>query len=363
MLLDNELTGIVWAINAADEEAAGTSSGSRIAIDGSNGYLTGYNSYTILSSWLCGITQNELETQFAPYIKEMAEYHKVTEVQVLEQIKKWYDGFSWDAVNYVYNLFSTLLLFQEKRFVDYWFESGSPSFLIDIIKKRNDIETVLNPFEVVENSLDAFDLNDINTVTLLFQTGYLTVKDIRTTMFGGNSLITLAVPNSEVRNGLVLHLTAAFANSNITDVSMETTKMFKQMLEGNSAAFNVTLKKLLSRIPYQLHIPAEAYYHSLMLLWLNLMGFAVEAEIPTNIGRIDAVWEWDGRVVITECKFSQTETTEKLIEQAFAQIREKKYVDRYASENKRIALLAVAFTSKEVESRMVEYTAENNENI
>jgi hypothetical protein len=305
-------------------------------------------------STICGITQTELETRFAPYIDEMAEYHKVTEEQVLEQIKKWYDGFSWDAVNYVYNPFSTLLLFDRQKFIDYWFESGSPSFLIDLIKKRNDIDTVLKPFEVAENALDAFDLNNLNTTTLLFQTGYLTVKDIRTKSFGEGSILTLTVPNNEVRNGLALHLLSAFANSNITDVSIESNKMMKQLLEGNSEAFNTSLKRLLSRIPYQLHIPNEAYYHSLFLTWLNFMGFTPEAEVSTNIGRMDAVWEWNERVVIAECKYSATETAENLIEQAFAQIKARKYAERYEGDNKRIALLAIVFAGKEVESRMME---------
>jgi hypothetical protein len=89
-----------------------------------------------------------------------------------------------------------------------------------------------------------------------------------------------------------------------------------------------------------------------MLLWLNLLGFKVEAEVPTDKGRIDAVWTWGERVVIAEVKYSAEEKSDTLIEKAFAQIRDRRYHERYAGENKRITLLAVAFAGKDITCRM-----------
>ncbi|MDR1919047.1 MAG: PD-(D/E)XK nuclease domain-containing protein, partial [Tannerellaceae bacterium] len=109
-----------------------------------------------------------------------------------------------------------------------------------------------------------------------------------------------------------------------------------------------------ARIPYQLHIPREAYYHSLLLLWLNLLGFQVEAELPTDKGRIDAVWLWKERVVIAEIKYAAEGSVEPLLEDAFAQIRERRYPERYAGSPRRIALLAIAFAGKEIACRMEE---------
>ncbi|MDR0810869.1 MAG: PD-(D/E)XK nuclease domain-containing protein, partial [Paludibacter sp.] len=256
-----------------------------------------------------------------------------------------------------YNPFSTLNLFRKKQFIDYWFESGTPGFLIEQIKQRGDIKLVAEDFVLPSNAFDAFDINTIDTKLLLFQTGYLTVKKVSKSPFSLRQEYILGIPNEEVRNGLMTWLLAAYSENHISDVSQAGVDMMTQLFNGDSTMFNISLKQLLSRIPYQLHVPNEAYYHSLFLAWLGLLGFKVEAEIPTNIGRIDAVWTWNERVVIAECKYSATETAETLIEQAFAQIREKKYAERYEGDNKRIALLAVVFAGKKVESRMVELEA------
>jgi hypothetical protein len=114
------------------------------------------------------------------------------------------------------------------------------------------------------------------------------------------------------------------------------------------------MKELFARIPYQLHLPFEAYYHSLFLLWLNLLGFTVEAEVSTDKGRIDAVWTWEDRVVIAELKFSADGTLEPLLENALTQIREQRYHERYAGSHRRIALLAIAFAGKEIACRLTE---------
>jgi hypothetical protein len=114
------------------------------------------------------------------------------------------------------------------------------------------------------------------------------------------------------------------------------------------------MQELFARIPYQLHIPREAYYHSLLLLWLNLLGFEVEAEVPTDKGRIDAVWTWNERVVITEIKYAQEGDTEPLLKAAFTQIRERRYPERYAGSHRRISLLAIAFAGKEIACQMID---------
>jgi hypothetical protein len=131
--------------------------------------------------------------------------------------------------------------------------------------------------------------------------------------------------------------------------------MLQQLLEGDSAAFERSLQELFARIPYQLHIPREAYYHSLLLLWMNLLGFDVQAEVATDKGRIDAVWTWNERVVIAEIKYAEDGPVEPLLEEALAQIAERRYYERYAGENRRIAFLAVAFAGKDIACQLKEY--------
>jgi hypothetical protein len=345
-------------LKAADDHLrfvflTGVSKFSRISIfSGLNNLndLTMSDKYTAV----CGYTQKELLSYFDSYIEELAISEAQTKDDIIKQIKDNYNGYSWDGKTFVYNPFSTLKLFNEKKFIDYWFESGTPTFLVDLIKKRNDIQSVLKPFELSPDDFNAFEITNINTGLLLFQTGYLTIKSIRKNPFSSYPLYTLGIPNEEVNKGLTKYLLAAFANSQVADIGPITFQMMEQLLCGNATAFNRNLKAMIAHIPYQLHIPEEKYYHSLFILWLNMLGFKVDAEIPTNIGRIDAVWTWNERVVITEIKYAKEGDLDKLMEEAFSQIHEKKYSERYYGQNKRIALLAIAFANREINSKMIE---------
>ena len=303
---------------------------------------------------ICGYTQEELQSYFDPYIEELAQIHEQTKQETVESIKRHYNGYSWNGKDFVYNPFSTLSLFREKEFTDYWFASGTPTFLVNLIRERNDVQSVTEPFEIQANSFDAFDIEHINTRLLLFQTGYLTVKSVRKDPFTGKTGYVLALPNEEVKDGLTTHLVSAFSACTVSGASALQQQMMRQLFAGDTSAFNRNLKALVANIPYQLHVPAEKYYHSLFLLWLNMLGFKVDAEVLTNTGRIDAVWTWEDRVVIAEVKYAAEGNPDTLIAEAFAQIGEKKYFERYLGQNRRICLLAVAFAGREITGEMRE---------
>jgi hypothetical protein len=305
-------------------------------------------------STICGYTQQELETCFAAYLDDFAQQSNITLPELLDEIRFNYNGYSWDGTHSVYNPFSTLLLLAKKQFIDYWFESGTPTFLVDLIKARNDIQPIIGPFELNANAFNAFEIANIDIKLLLFQTGYLTVKSVRKNRVSDTLSYLLDIPNEEVRIGLMTHLFAGFAESSISNTATARDNMMEQLLDGDTSAFDRNLKALIANIPYQLHVPEEKYYHSLFLLWLNMLGFKVDAEVSTNIGRIDAVWTWKERVVITEVKYAREGNPDALLAEAFAQIREKKYSERYHGQNKRIALLAVAFAGREVTCEMME---------
>jgi hypothetical protein len=150
------------------------------------------------------------------------------------------------------------------------------------------------------------------------------------------------------------YLTSSFAMYPVDDTSSIRSRMMSQLFSGDVSAFEASVRELFAHIPYQLHIPREAYYHSLLLLWLNLLGFEVQAEVSTDKGRIDAVWTWEDRVVIAEVKFSADGSLETMLETALAQIRENRYYERYAGTQRRIALLAVGFAGKDIACRMTE---------
>ena len=146
---------------------------------------------------ICGYTQEELESNFSEYIDSVAEYLKMTREYLLEQIRYWYNGYTWDGKTAIYNPFSTLRFFDLKQFGNYWFRTGTPTFLIDIIQRRNSVDTVLTPIVVGDTVFDGYNPSDIGEVPLLFQTGYLTIKQKKLT--NGIPSYTLGIPRKLMR--------------------------------------------------------------------------------------------------------------------------------------------------------------------
>jgi Holliday junction resolvase-like predicted endonuclease len=305
---------------------------------------------------LCGYTQEELESYFTPHLEELAVAHNYGVPEALAKIRRWYNGFSWDGETPVYNPFSTLVLFEQQRFTNSWFETGTPTFIVDIIKERNDVQLLLESSQMKQSDFNSFDYRTLNTQLLLFQSGYLTVKKIEQEEFEDEVIFTLGVPNYEVRQSLMNYLTGSFTGYPVGDTGSMRSRMIKQLLDGDAAAFETSLKALFANIPYQLHIKREAYYHSMLLLWLNMLGFHVEAEVSTSRGRIDAVWTWKERAVIVEVKYASRGALETLLDAAMEQIKEKGYCERYAATYQRVAQVAVAFSGKRIGCRMKEFS-------
>jgi hypothetical protein len=157
---------------------------------------------------ICGYTQEELERDFSEYIDNTAVRLEMTREDLLKKIREMYDGYTWDGKTSVYNPYSTLLFFKKNEFSNYWFETGTPTFLINRLKKRSLAKSVLEPVIVDFSAFESYDPNALEDIPLLFQTGYLTVKNKETT--NGDSQYTLGVPNLEVRESLMKHLLSAF---------------------------------------------------------------------------------------------------------------------------------------------------------
>ena len=303
---------------------------------------------------ICGYTQEELEANFEEYIHEFARESEATYNEIITSIRQWYNGYSWDGTTTVYNPFSTLLMFSKMELTNHWFSTGTPTFLINQIKKRNDVKYLLEPVQVSSDGFDNFEPDSISTKLLLFQTGYLTVKRVAKKRFGAGLTYTLGIPNEEVRQSLMNHLVSSYAECEVTDTVELRDYMLQELFDGDVSAFQRNMQAMFANIPYQLHIPCDAYYHSLLLLWLNMLGFKALGEVSTSIGRIDAVWTWEDRVVIAEVKHSEKSTLETLLQEAFDQIHDRRYYEGYAGDNRRIALLAIAVAGREIECRMEE---------
>jgi Holliday junction resolvase-like predicted endonuclease len=302
-------------------------------------------------STICGYTQSELEYNFSEYVSNLSEKLAMPRPVLLDEIRFWYNGYSWDGKTSVYNPFSTLLLFADEQFDNYWFRTGTPTFLIELLKERNQLRPVLDAVVVDSSAFDSFNPTLIGEIPLLFQTGYLTIKQ-KEFVFG-RPQYTLGIPNSEVNESLLKYLLSAYSNYPVEQERELKARMQQQLLAGDATGLEQSLREMLAHIPYPLHIGKEAYYHSLLLLWLKLLGFDITGEVTTNIGRIDAVWKFSGHIVIAEVKYQpQEKKISTLLDKAIKQIKEKKYAEKF-DKGQKISLLAVAFAGKEIGCRII----------
>ena len=301
---------------------------------------------------ICGYTQQELENCFSEHLEDVSLYMGIDKIQLLDGIRHWYNGYSWDGRTPVYNPFSALLFFDKRQFDNYWFRTGTPTFLIETLKRRNQLKPVLEPFVTDSSIFESFDPVNINEIPLLFQTGYLTIKNKEVSF--DQVQYTLGIPNNEVKDSLLKYLLSAYSGYPLGREHDLKRRMHQQLLSGDTSALEQSLREMLAYIPYPLHIGQEAYYHSLMLLWLKLLGFDITGEITTNIGSIDAVWKFPGHVVVAEvkCQVKKGRMT-TLLSKAIRQIETKRYYERFMGEEK-VSLLAVVFAAKEIGCRMLE---------
>ncbi|MDR1223465.1 MAG: ATP-binding protein [Tannerella sp.] len=297
---------------------------------------------------LCGYTQQELEYYFAEYLDDTARENGMTVEAVLDGIRRWYDGYSWDGKTFVYNPFSTLLFFENKEFSNYWFATGTPTFLIELFKKRNDLSVLLQPVHTGSRAFDSWDPDLITEIPLLFQTGYLTVKERKTVDMEPE--YTLEMPNREVALSMQEHLLFAYASYPLESASRLRRTVQQQILLNDAKGVEKSLRQMLARVPYQIDGKTEAYYHSIFLIWMSMLGFDIQGEISTNYGRIDAVWEQAGTVVVAELKYGAGKQAETLLNEAITQIHDRKYYERYL--DREVKLLGIAFNGEEAACRI-----------
>jgi hypothetical protein len=301
---------------------------------------------------LCGYTDQELKEYFPEHLAAVAKEQNMPIEQLLEKTKFWYNGYSWDGETSVYNSFSILLFLGAKYFDTWWFDTGTPTFLIKILLEKNDIAPFMQPVIVNTLASRTFNAEDSDIVSLLFQTGYLTIKKIKRESFPIE--YTLDVPNFEVRDAFLTWLLTAYNVSSVLKTQQLAVRTKKSILAGNVVELERDLREMIAGIPYKLHIPREAYYHSLFLVWLKLLGFDIQGEYLTDIGRIDAVWRLGERMILVEIKCGRREEdSEKLLAEAMKQIKEKHYADAFGGIQKTTCLAIVyTYTNRKLACRI-----------
>jgi hypothetical protein len=293
-----------------------------------------------------GYTEEEIRIYFKPHIKLFAKEENTTFESIIEKLRFWYNGyrFSPKKESKIYNPISVMNALTKREFRNYWFETGTPSFLVNLLKERLYTIPKLEAFKVSPAVFKAFDLERLPVEAILYQAGYLTIKDVTST-----GMWVLSYPNAEVKQSFCDVLLIEVSDLNLTPRALA--DELKEVLEEERfEKIKELLNEILIEIPYPLFAKAdERLFHVVFYLVLNVLGMNVEAELLTHKGRLDMLVKFPEKIFIFE--FKAGVSAEKAIEQ----IKEKGYHERFLKEGKPIYLFGVSFDPGERKVKEVKW--------
>jgi hypothetical protein len=281
-------------------------------------------------SGVCGYTDADVDTVFAP---ELAGLDR-------DEIRHWYNGYNWCGES-VYNPFDLLLLFDCREFRPFWFETGTPTFLVEMLAERKVFLPRLEHLDVSAALLSSFDVGDISTEALLFQAGYLTIQSSR--HYGAQIRYRLRFPNQEVR--------ASFGEAMLLRLRPEpenSFRLFDLLRDNDFSGMQALIHALFAGIPTDWYRRNdiehyEGYYASVFYAFFSSTGLEVIPEDSSNAGRLDMAVKFNGQVYLFEFKLVEEEAEGR----ALSQIKEKGYADKYQALAQPIYLIGVEFSKKE----------------
>ncbi len=291
---------------------------------------------------ICGYTQEEFEKVFADLIADIC--GQMGE-GVLEEIRFWYNGYSWGGAEKLYNPFDVLLFLSERDFGPFWFKTATPEFLIKLLMERKYYIPKIENLVVGEKLIDSFDIDFIEPETLLFQTGYLTIKKIRRGLRRKREY-HLSYPNFEVKVSLNDWILDFFSRSGAT--KEENQGRLEELIERNDLeGMKELFHRFFASIPYDWYrrnqmAGYEGYYASVFYAYFTSAGFDVRAEDTTSHGKIDMTVQYRDRIYIFEFKVVRDE---KERGSALTQIKERRYWEKYSA--REIYLIGVEFEPDE----------------
>ena len=290
-------------------------------------------------SCMCGYTEEDIDLYFIPYLEKMAKKHHVSLSELRIELKNLYNGYRFaENAPTVYNPFSFTNALDSGKMENFWFDSGTPSFLIEILKKEYAKENSkifhMEEFRISEMEPKYFDVNSIPIPAILLQTGYLTIKSY------AKGIYTLGFPNLEVQAALQRYMMDILLNLGLNEISTFSAELITALTEEDVEKILSLLKTLSSHIPSKLHISKEKFYHALLIATFQACGVKTLAEHATADGSIDLVLELPKLYYIVEIKFN------KPIKCALTQIEEKEYFQPFLHSGKAIRLLGLTFLRK-----------------
>ena len=286
---------------------------------------------------ICGITQSELLTTLSPYVEAFAQKNGIGTKETVEKLREKYDGYHFcENSEGLYNPFSLLSALDSLKLKDFWFETGIPSYLVELLQKCNyDLEE-LSRVKADADELNSIDSSSYNPIPVIYQSGYLTIKDYDSRF----STYTLGFPNAEVEEGFTRFLLPNYIQRQKNRSSFKVDNFVMDVEAGNTEQFIKRLRSLFADTPYEIIRDMEMHYRNVMWMLFKLMGFYTMAEYRTSEGRIDMVVKTPKFCYVMEFKLDGT------AEEALAQISDKNYTLPFEIENQQIIRIGINFDSK-----------------
>jgi hypothetical protein len=286
---------------------------------------------------ICGITEEELFHDFEEDIRMLGEANQLTPEETRNKLKDWYDGYHFGIeCPDMYNPFSLLNTFARMRFGNYWFDTGTPTFLVEVLKEsRYDLNRLTNEMAMAD-SLGGIDTMRRDPVPILYQSGYLTVKGYDDEF----QVYYLGFPNKEVEESFTKFLLPCYANLDSGNPAFELTSFVRDVRQGNIDAFMTRLKSFFADTPYEVIRDLELHYQNVMFIVFKLLGFYTQVEYHTANGRIDLVAKTDRYIYVMEFKLGGT------AEEALQQIEDKQYAKPFETDPRKLYKIGVNFCNQ-----------------
>ena len=296
---------------------------------------------------LCGITEKEIHDNMEEDVQILASKQKMTYEEVCSELKECYDGYHFveDSIG-IYNPFSLLNTFYKMKFGSYWFETGTPTYLVELLKKSNyDLQRITHE-ETDAEVLNSIDSTSRNPIPVIYQSGYLTIKGFDK-RFG---IYKLGFPNREVEEGFVKYLLPFYTSIDAIESPFQIRKFIDEVELGDYNAFFHRLQSFFADTPYELIRDLELHYQNVLFIVFKLIGFYVKAEYHTSQGRIDLVLQTDHFIYVMEFKLEGT------AEEALQQINDKHYAQAFATDARKLFKIGVNFSkeTRNIEKWIVE---------
>ena len=286
---------------------------------------------------ICGVSEKELHEYFDASVEQLAEANNMDKEACYGKLKSDFDGYHfYPDTQGIYNPFSLLNTLKHKVFKDYWFETGTPTFLVDQLQKTGYQLQFMTEEELTEDTLNSIEIFEENPLPLLYQSGYLTIKDYDKEF----KTYRLQFPNREVREGFVKFLVPFYTPRHNDKSTFFIGNFVKEVRSGKAEDFMRRLDAFFANGDYALMGDKELYFHNAVYVFFTLMGFYVDVERHTTDGRMDILMQTSDYIYILELKIDQS------AEVALRQIEEKGYARPFAADKRKQFKIGINFSTE-----------------